>query len=347
MKKSTQKMLAMLLAIGMLATLAACSGNTTTAQATTAPNESESSAASVATAVPTEAPTPEPKHYVIGISQPFMGHPIRQAATVLIDKWLVDHPNVEVIVTDGQLNAAKQIADIEDLMSKKVDILLVAAHQSPTLVGVLREVHEAGIPIIAFDRMLTDTSVQIGQVVNDDYEAGKSDAKMLGDALNGEGKIAILEGPAGNTVSALRQGGFMDELAANYPNIEVVSDQVANFQRVQAVDIFENILEANPDIKGVFCHNDEMALGVVKVLKDSGKMADVKVVGIDGQKDALESIMAGDLYATTRKIVEFPYALDMALDYLDNGVIPGNVYLESVPITKDNVADYYDPNAVF
>ena len=347
MKKSILKMLAILLVVGMMVAFAACSSNTTTTQTSTAPSESVASVAPSESAMDSETPTPELKHYVFGISQPFMGHPIRQAATVLIDAWLVDHPNVKVIVTDGQLNAAKQIADIEDLMSKKVDILLVAAHQSPTLVGVLREVHEAGIPILAFDRMLTDTSVQIGQVVNDDYEAGKSDAKILGDALNGQGKVAILEGPAGNTVSALRQGGFMDELTANYPNIEVVSDQVANFQRVQAVDIFENILEANPDITGVFCHNDEMALGVVKVLKDANKMADVKVVGIDGQKDALESIMAGDLYATTRKIVEFPYALDMALDYVDNGVVPGNVYLESVPITADNVADYYDANAVF
>ncbi|MHB1393330.1 MAG: substrate-binding domain-containing protein [Clostridia bacterium] len=297
-----------------------------------------------------EAPvenTPAKKDkYVIGISQPFMGHPIRKAGSVLIDAWAKDHPDVEIIVTDGQLKADKQIADIEDLMSKKVDMLLVAAHQSPTLVGVLREVKDAGIPIIAFDRTLSDTSVQIGVVVNDDYLAGKSAAKILATSLGGKGKIAILQGPAGNTTVSLRQNGFMDALK-DYPEIEIISDQVANFQRVQAVDVFENVLQANPDINGVFAHNDEMALGAVKVLKDAGKINDVKVVGLDGQKDALESIIAGELTGTVRKVVEFPASLDMAYEYLTTGKIKEIVYLESIEITKDNVNEYYNPDAVF
>jgi len=287
------------------------------------------------------------KTYLIGISQPTMTHPIRQAANVVINSWLKEHPNVQIIVTDAQLNASKQIADIEDLMTKRVDILLVAAHQSPTLVGVLREVKAAGIPIIAFDRPLSDPSVQVAQVVNDDYGASRKAAKLLGDALGGKGKIAILEGPAGNTISALRQQGFLDELNAKYPNIKIMSDQVANFQRVQAVDIFENIIQANPDLNGVFCHNDEMALGVVKVLKDIGKIKDVKVVGMDGQKDALESIISGDLYATVRKVLEFPAVLDMALEYLETGKTKSIVYLDPIPITKENVMQYYDPKAVF
>lgn len=293
---------------------------------------------------PEEQPLNE-ENYVIGISQPFMGHPIRQAATVLIDAWKEDHPNVEIMVTDGQLNAQKQIADIEDMITKKVDIILVAAHQSPTLVGVLREAHDAGIPVIAFDRTLTDPSVQVGMVVNDDYAAGESAAKLMVEKMGEEGEIVILQGPAGNTVVSLRQDGFMSVIK-QYPGITVIDDQVANFQRVQAVDVFENMLQANPNINGVYCHNDEMALGCVKVLKDAG-VEGITVVGVDGQKDALEAIMDGTLYGTVRKVVEFPTALDMALEYLQTGETTPINYLDSIPINSDNVDEYYDQDAVF
>ncbi len=338
MKRASLRLLVFLLVLVFAFTVAGCS-----AKEAAAPAEAEEMAPAEE-AVVEEEPVEE-AHYLIGISQPFMGHPIRQAGTVLIDAWLAEHPNVEVMVTDGQLNAQKQIADIEDMITKKVDIILVAAHQSPTLVGVLREAKAAGIPVIAFDRTLTDPSVQVGMVVNDDYAAGQSAAKLLVQGMGEEGKVVILEGPAGNTTVNLRQDGFMSVIS-QYPGIEIVDDQVANFQRVQAVDIFENILQANPDVTGVYTHNDEMSLGCVKVLKDAG-VEGVTVVGIDGQKDALEAIMAGDYYGTVRKVVEFPAALDMALEYLETGSTTPINYLDSIPITADNVADYYDPDAVF
>lgn len=282
--------------------------------------------------------------FVIGISQPFMGHPIRKAGQILIDAWAAKHPDVQVIVTDGQLNAQKQIADIEDLMAKKVDILLVAAHQSPTLVGVLREVKGAGIPIIAFDRILTDESVQVGSVINDEFNGGKQCAEIMIEAI-GSGDIAVLEGPAGNTGALLRNNGFLAGIEGT--GIKVVVSQVANFQRVQAVDVFENILQANPSIKAVYAQNDEMALGVVQVLEAAGR-TDIKVVGYDGQKDALEAIIAGKMYGTVRKIIEFPASLDMALEFLQTGKIKEpNIFLPPLKVTKKNVNDVYDVNAVF
>lgn len=324
MKNTIGKIVVVILAISMLFTLASCAKEEALVENT---------------------PAGKSEDFLIGISQPFMGHPIRQAGTVLIDAWLNDHPDVEVMVTDGQLSAAKQIADIEDMITKKVDIILVAAHQSPTLVGVLREAKEAGIPIIAFDRTLTDPSVQVGMVVNDDYAAGASAAQLLADKLGGKGNIVVLQGPAGNTTVTLRQDGFLSVIN-KYPDMVIVDDQVANFQRIQAIDVFENILQANPIINGIYAHNDEMALGCIKVLRDAG-VTDVITVGIDGQKDALEAIMAGDYYGTVRKVVEFPVVLDMALEYLQTGKTTNMKYLDSIPITKENVDQYYDPDAVF
>ncbi len=285
------------------------------------------------------------KKYVIGISQPFMGHPIRKAGTILIDAWAAEHPDCEIIVTDGQLNATKQIADIEDLIAQRVDVILVAAHQAPTLVGVLQQAVEAGIPVIAFDRVLADKSVQTSEVLNDDLEAGKFAAELLVEGMGETGRIIILEGPAGSLAVEQREQGFVDEIA-KHSGITIVDDQVANFQRVQAVDLFENILQANPDITGVYCHNDEMALGVAKVLKDAG-VTGVTVVGIDGQKDALEAIIAGEMYGTVRKVVEFPSALDVAYEYLTTGTCTPSMMLDGVKVNSQNVNDVYDPNAVF
>ena len=343
-----KKCMSLILALALMLTLAACGG----ASSSQAPASTPPASSAVPSSTPEADPSAEvlpPKNgekYVIGISQPFMGHPVRQAGQVLIDAWAAEHPDCEIIVTDGQLNAQKQIADLEDLMAKDVDIILVAAHQSPTLVPILQTATEAGFPVLAFDRVLTDEAVQIGRVINDEVAGGRVCGELMLEALGEEGgDIVILMGPAGNTGAELRQQGF--EEATEGSKINVVDMQVADFQRVKAVEIFENLLQANPDLDGVFCHNDEMALGVCQVLEAAGR-DDIKVVGYDGQKDALESVMAGKLYGTARKVVEFPYSLDMAYEYLTTGKIAENdVNLPPIKIDASTVNDYYDPDAVF
>lgn len=342
-----KKMLSLVLALVMICGLVACSRAQDPAPAATEAQANAPVSEPAAEAAPAAARKPKNgDKWVIGISQPFMGHPVRQAGQVLIDAWAAEHPDCEIIVTDGQLNAQKQIADLEDMMAKDVDIILVAAHQSPTLVSVLTTAKEAGFPIIAFDRVLTDKSVQVGSIINDEVAGGRVCGELMMDALGEDGgDIVILMGPAGNTGAELRQQGF-DE-ATEGSKINVLDMQVADFQRVRAVEIFENLLQANPNMDGVFCHNDEMALGVCQVLEAAGR-DDIKVVGYDGQKDALESVIAGHLYGTTRKVVEFPYSLDMAYEYLTTGEIADpDVALPPIRIDADTVNEYYNPDAVF
>lgn len=340
-----KKSVSMILALVMLLGLVACGSAPSTSQAP-ASTPADTSTSTPADSTGELLPPKNGEKYVIGISQPFMGHPVRQAGQVLIDAWAAEHPDCEIIVTDGQLNAQKQIADLEDLMARDVDIILVAAHQSPTLVPVLSTAKEAGFPIIAFDRVLTDESVQIGRVINDEVAGGKVCAELMKEALGEEGgDVIVLMGPAGNTGAEYRQQGFEEGIEGS--NINIIDMQVADFQRVKAVEIFENLLQANPDVAGVFCHNDEMALGVCQVLEAAGR-DDIKVVGYDGQKDALESVIAGNLYGTARKVVEFPYSLDMAYEYLTTGKIEeSDINLPPIKIDASTVNDYYDPEAVF
>ena len=101
--------------------------------------------------------TPENK-WVIGISQPTMTHPIRKAANVLIEEWLQDNPNVEIIVTDGQLKADKQIADIEYFVENGFDIIIVAPNEAAALTPTIKKVYESGMPVITFDRNIIGNS---------------------------------------------------------------------------------------------------------------------------------------------------------------------------------------------
>lgn len=285
------------------------------------------------------------KDLVFGISMPTMTHPIRQAEVAMAEEWQKSHPNVKFVVTDGRLDASKQISDIEDMIARKVDAILVAANQSPTLVPVLQKAKKAGIPVIAFDRRLTDASLNAAYVGADDVMAGRLCAQFIAKKLNGKGEVVILEGVQGSAVTIARQDGFTAEMK-KYPGLKIVSDQPANFQRVQAVSVMENVLQAHPKIDAIFSHNDEMALGAVQVLKAAGKKG-VIIAGLDGQKEAIKAIMDGWMHFTAKKQIEFPTAAEVAFKVVSGEKVKPEYILPTIAIDESNAQKYYDPNATF
>ena len=336
MKKSVSLILALVMLLGLVA----CGTAPSTSQAPSS-TPADTSTSAPADSISEPLPPKNGEKYVIGISQPFMGHPVRQAGQVLIDAWAAEHPDCEIIVTDGQLNAQKQIADLEDLMARDVDIILVAAHQSPTLVPVLSTAKEAGFPIIAFDRVLTDESVQIGRVINDEVAGGKVCAELMKEALGEEGgDIIVLMGPAGNTGAEYRQQGFEEGIEGS--NINIIDMQVADFQRVKAVEIFENLLQANPDLDGVFCHNDEMALGALNALVQAGKKDNVLVVGVDAIDDALQSVKDGKMDATVYQDCkgQAEGAIEAAYKLAKGESVEKEILIPFILVTTENVDEY-------
>ncbi|MEW6226546.1 MAG: substrate-binding domain-containing protein [Bacillota bacterium] len=285
------------------------------------------------------------KDLLFGISMPTMTHPIRRAEIAMAEEWRKNHPNVKFVVTDGRLDASKQISDIEDLIARKVDVILVAAHQSPTLIPVLKKAKKAGIPVVAFDRRLTDTDLFVTYVGSDDREFGRLCAQFIAKKLEGKGNVVILEGVQGGAVTIARQEGFMEEIK-KYPGIKIVSDQVANFQRVQAVSVMENVLQAHPDIDAIFSHNDEMALGALQVLKAAGKKG-VIIAGVDGQKEAIKAIIDGEMHFTAKKVLEFPTAAEVALKIINGEKVKPEYILPTVAIDATNAKEQYDPDSIF
>jgi ribose transport system substrate-binding protein len=121
-------------------------------------------------------------------------------------------------------------------------------------------------------------------------------AKAMGAMLGGKGKVAILNAPPGIIIRDQRTNGFVDGMKKNFPDIKIVADQVADWDRKKAQDVLTTILTANPDLAGVYGVNDSMALGAMDVAKSKGLK--LVIFGNDGEKDALEAIEAGDLSGT-------------------------------------------------
>lgn len=203
-----------------------------------------------------------------------------------------DELGIQLSVVDAGDDAAKQVSDIEDLVSKNISVLIVNPVDSDAVTPAVKSALEAGVKVISVDRAVNGAQVDC-QIASDNV-AG---AKLAGDyliELVGEGaKVAELEGVPGASATIDRGTGFHQ---AADSTLEVVASQTANFNRAEGLTVMENILQANGDIKGVFAHNDEMALGAVEAIKASGK--DVVVIGFDATDDAQKAVADGDMAAT-------------------------------------------------
>ena len=183
-----------------------------------------------------------------------------------------------------------------------------------------------------------DASARIGY---DAVQAGKEAAKSLAESIGEKGKVVEIQGILGTNVAQDRSKGFNEGIKA-YPDIEVVAQQAADFDRGKALDVMTNVLQGNSDIDGVYAANDEMALGVVAALKARNLAGQVKVVGNDGIGDALKAIEAGTMYSTH---AESPFVLGkevlgISLKVADGEKVEKNTVLQGRLVTKDQVADF-------
>ncbi|NGP45130.1 ribose ABC transporter substrate-binding protein RbsB [Bacillaceae bacterium SIJ1] len=199
---------------------------------------------------------------------------------------------MEVVVVDAQNDAAKQINDVEDLIQQGVDALLINPTDSSAISTAVQSANSLGIPVITLDR-----SAEKGEVAtlvsSDNEKGGEMAANYIVEQLGEGAKVAELEGVPGASATRERGAGFhniADE------QLDVVAKQTANFDRSEGLTTMENILQGNPEVKAVFAHNDEMALGAYEAIMSSGR--DILVVGFDGNEDALNSIKEGNLSAT-------------------------------------------------
>lgn len=250
-----------------------------------------------------------------------------------------DEAGVSLEVVDAQNDAATQQNQLANAATQGTDAVLINPVDSEAAAAAVTPVQDADIPVIAVDRSVEGKEVN-STVSSDNVAGGRQAAEALAQAMGEQGQVIVLQGVAGTSASRDRGQGFSEGIA-EFPDIEVVAMQPANFDRAQGLDVATNLLESNAGVTGIFAENDEMALGALQALGDRAGQ-DVFVVGFDGTDDALAAIEEGTMVAT---IAQQPaelgrIAVEIALQVINGEDVPAEQPVEVVTVTTDNVADF-------
>jgi ABC-type sugar transport system substrate-binding protein len=236
---------------------------------------------------------------------------------------------------------AGQINIIENLITQKVDFIVLVAGHPTALVPVVKKAMDAGIAVVNIDNRLISTDI-VAYVGIDNGQGGKDAVTHIASQLRGVGNVALIQGETGNPVQILRTSGF--ELgAAVHSGLTVVQRAGIHWTEDHGLEVMTDILQAHPDVQAVFCESDNLALGAARAVQTAGK--DVIIVGFDGQEAAYKAIKDGTMDATIRMDADtmvklgVQYAIQYAKTKSLDG-IPPETYLAPQLVTIDNVDQY-------
>ncbi|WP_349948888.1 substrate-binding domain-containing protein [Lacrimispora sp. BS-2] len=329
-----RKHMAAVAAAGLvLASLAGCSsGNkapetkqeTAQAEAATTTAEAQADAASGG------------KKYVIGLAMNTQTNPFFVDVKDGVQK-AADELGVELYITDAQDDPAIQMKDVENLITKKPDCIIIDTCDSDAIVSSIEACNEAGIPVLTMDREASGGEV-VSHIGYDAIKSGKLAGQYLVDTLGGKGNIVEIQGIMGTNVAQSRSQGFNEVISQN-PDMKIVACQVADFDRSKGMSVMENILQANDHIDGLYAANDEMLLGALEAIEAAGRLDEITMIGCDAIDDTIEAIKVGKVEAT---IAEPPFFLGKAImnsayNYLQGKDVDKYVILDNELVTADNV----------
>jgi ribose transport system substrate-binding protein len=235
----------------------------------------------------------------------------------------------------------EQLSQIEDVIIKKPDAIIFIPVDYKALVPAVEKINAAGIPVTN----ITDRSAGgkfVAFVGADDYSIGLAIGSRLLKSIGGKGNVIILEGVKGSLTSNNRVRGFKDAIKAN-PNVKLLASQPANFQRLNALQVMENLMQSFPSIDGVLAANDPMAVGAIEALEGANRKA--QVVGINGSREAVELIKSGKLLASGdfNGFIQGCIGVEIAMRNLRKQSTPKEVILKPIVIDKTNYQPYETP----
>ncbi|HEY0791645.1 MAG TPA: substrate-binding domain-containing protein [Chthoniobacterales bacterium] len=265
-----------------------------------------------------------------------------------------------VISTDAQNDMIKQLADVEDMLSQGINVLILNARDPKGLVPATKSCTAAKVPVVEMDSSI-DPSADYVTVVQ---SSNSANGQLVGDYLvktigNQPMKIALLSGEQGNLVGEERREGVIRGIVEaqlrqfGKADLTVVGQGWGRWSHEGGQKAMEDLLTAHKDINVLVAENDSMALGGIRAIGDAGRTKDIKVAAAaDGQKEALEAIKEGTYLATGRNdpVEVATKAVDLAVKAAKGEVpssFPKTTLTEPMAITKDNVDKFYNPKAVF
>ncbi|MFE0476081.1 ABC transporter substrate-binding protein [Streptomyces sp. NPDC058947] len=280
------------------------------------------------------------KKATVGFSQSEKeANPFRIAETQSI-KDEAKKRGVKLLTANAQSQFSKQISDVQDLLAKGADLLVIAPLNSDGWDPVLQAAAAKKVPIVTIDRKINATACEdyVSFIASDFVEQGKRAADQMIEATGGKGEVAILLGSAGNNVTTERTKGFKERIAEKAPDLKVVFEQTGDFAREKGQQVTEQLIQSKPGIKGIYAENDEMGLGAVAALKGAGKKAgDVEIVTVDGTRNAVQGIVDGWISGVIESNPRFGPLAFQTLDTFTKGEgVPQDIIIQDSAYDADN-----------
>jgi len=235
----------------------------------------------------------------------------------------------------------EQLSQVEDAIVKRPNAIVFIPVDYKALVPAVEKINAANIPVVNITDRIASGNL-VAYVGADDYNIGLATARHLLNAIGHKGNVIILEGVKGTLTNTDRVRGFNDALKEN-PNVKLLAAQPANYQRLQALQVMENLIQSHPQIDGILAANDPMAVGALEALEGAGRKA--AVIGINGSKEAVELIKSGKLLASGdfNGFIQGCLGTEIAVRHLRKEATPKEIILKPVVIEKSNYQAYETP----
>ena len=255
-------------------------------------------------------------------------------------KTAAQNNNVDLILLGPPTEDAieQQINMVQDVLSQNIDVLVFSPSQPAASVNVLLQAKAKKIPVILVDTGMPEGFNDYASFIGtDNLAAGKAGGKALASQLKPGSKVLLIDGAPGNPACNDRIKGAEEVLKAS--GMIIAAKQPAYSDREKGYTVTQNVLQANPDINGVFSANDEMALGALRAMQQAGKR--VPIIGVDATEDALKSILAGEMYGS---VAQGNYdmgllAIEKAIELKAGKTIEKRIDSGATLITKENAQD--------
>jgi ribose transport system substrate-binding protein len=254
-----------------------------------------------------------------------------------------DRAGLQLVVqaAEREIDVEKQMQIIENLLQTAVKVLIVTPSGSREIASAIVKANRAGVPVIVVDtrvdpKAIADNNLKLESFIgSDNYEGGRMAGDYLAKAVGGKARVAILEGIPGHETGDSRLRGFRDAIQP-HPGMTIVASQPANWERDQGFTVFQNMLQAHPDIDALFACSDLMALGAVEAIAAAGRTNRIRVVGFDALDDARKAISAGSMEAS---VAQSPrdmgrIAVESAAKLLRGETIPADQKVPLALVTK-------------
>jgi ribose transport system substrate-binding protein len=290
------------------------------------------------------------KKWRIGFSQATTIEPWRAQFNKDIIAEAAKHPEVELIITDGEDKTEKQVADVENLIRQEVNALLISPKESAGLTGVVQQAIDAKIPVFVLDRNV-DTDKYVQFVGGDNKLIGRAAGEYAVELLGGPGKasgnIVEIWGGMGTQPAHDRHDGFHEFTDKEAGIKNLLDQQSGDWKQDQAYNLMATALRNNEKIDLVYGHNDPMAYGAYLAAKDAGREKDIKFIGIDALPgEGVTWVNNGELSATFLYATPGAEGLRQAIKYLGGEKVEKNVVLPTLKVTKENAGKIMKDNGL-